>query len=491
MNISVIGSGISGLAAACYLAKAGHQVAIYEKNNSPGGRARQFKADGFTFDMGPSWYWMPDIFDSFFADFGYKVADFYTLERLDPSYSVIFGNTTMQIPASLPALQALFEQVECGAGQQLQKFLNRAKVKYEIGMGRYATLPSHSIAEFLHLDALKAVTKLDILSNMQRHVHTHFKDPHLRKIMEFPVLFLGAMPDRIPAMYSLMNYADAALGTWYPQGGMYRIIDALYTLARRLGVQFHFDCEIAGFGISRSQISDIHVRQQVHSTDLVIASGDYQHMESLLPEELRNYSASYWESREMSPTCLIYYLGVDKRLPLTHHTLFFDSDFDAHAQALYKNPAWPEDPMFYVCAPSVTDPTVAPPGKENLFILIPLAAGLEDQVEMHAARYLDLVLQRMEHRLNTPIRPHICYQKSYTIHDFKQDYHAYKGNAYGLANTLKQTAIGKPMIRNKKINNIFYCGQLSVPGPGVPPSLLSGKIAASQVAQYAISTIRL
>lgn len=489
MNTSIIGTGISGLSAACYLAQSGHQVHVYEKNSDVGGRARQFKSDGFTFDMGPSWYWMPDVFESFFADFGYQVSDFYQLKRLDPSYSVVFKDTSIDIPASLAQLYTLFESIEPGASMQLQKFLKRAKHKYEIGMGKYASLPSLSIKEFLQIDALMALPRLDILSNMERHIHTHFKHPYLRKIMEFPVLFLGAMPDRIPAMYSLMNYADASLGTWYPKGGMYRIIDALYTLAKRLGVQFHLNSEVSGFGINHRQLSSIQVQGQAIATDFVIASGDYQHMESLLPDALRNYSTSYWHSREMSPTSLIYYLGIDKRLPLSHHTLFFDSDFDAHAKALYEQPRWPDQPMFYVCAPSVTDPSVAPAGHENLFILIPLAAGLESGIEDYTPRYLDQILARMETRLGTAIRPHICYQKSYTIHDFKRDYHAYKGNAYGLANTLKQTAIGKPMMQNKKLENLLYCGQLSVPGPGVPPALLSGKIAAAQAVKYASSHI--
>ncbi|MGJ1362163.1 phytoene desaturase family protein [Sphingobacterium spiritivorum] len=484
MNVSVIGSGISGLAAACYLTKQGHKVSVFEKNGTPGGRARQFREQGFVFDMGPSWYWMPDIIVSFFQDFGHEVSDYYELQRLDPSYTIIFDEMELPVPADMTELENLFESIEPGSKQKLRQFMQNAAVKYEMGLKKYATFPSLSVMEYVQPDIFKALMRLDLLSNMDTHVNKYFKNPYLQKLMKFPVLFLGAMPDKIPAMYSLMNYADASLGTWYPKGGMYNIIEAQYKLAKELGVSFYFDHDINELHVEERHVKGLKVNNKIIHSDFVIASGDYHHMEQLLPAHLRNYNEAYWSKRQMAPTCLIFYLGINKRLALSHHTLFFDSDFNAHARSLYEKEEWPKEPMFYVCAPSVTDSSVAPEGHENLFVLIPLASGLEEGIDEMSAFYFENVIKRMETRLHTDIMPHICYQKKYTIKDFKDDYYAFKGNAYGLANTLSQTAFGKPSLKNRKIDNMLYCGQLSVPGPGIPPALLSGKIVADQVAQY-------
>ncbi|MGJ1268357.1 phytoene desaturase family protein [Sphingobacterium spiritivorum] len=484
MNVSVIGSGISGLAAACYLTKQGHKVSVFEKNGTPGGRARQFREQGFVFDMGPSWYWMPDIIVSFFQDFGHEVSDYYELQRLDPSYTIIFDEMELPVPADMTELENLFESIEPGSKQKLRQFMQNAAVKYEMGLKKYATFPSLSVMEYVQPDIFKALMRLDLLSNMDTHVNKYFKNPYLQKLMKFPVLFLGAMADKIPAMYSLMNYADASLGTWYPKGGMYNIIEAQYKLAKELGVSFYFDHDINELHVEERHVKGLKVNNKIIHSDFVIASGDYHHMEQLLPAHLRNYNEAYWSKRQMAPTCLIFYLGINKRLALSHHTLFFDSDFNAHARSLYEKEEWPKEPMFYVCAPSVTDSSVAPEGHENLFVLIPLASGLEEGIDEMSAFYFENVIKRMETRLHTDIMPHICYQKKYTIKDFKDDYYAFKGNAYGLANTLSQTAFGKPSLKNRKIDNMLYCGQLSVPGPGIPPALLSGKIVADQVAQY-------
>lgn len=427
MNVSVIGSGISGLAAACYLAKQGHTVSVFEKNSTAGGRARQFREEGFVFDMGPSWYWMPDIIASFFQDFGHEVSDYYELQRLDPSYTIIFDDMELPVPADMTELENLFESIEPGSKQKLRQFMQNAAVKYEMGLKKYATFPSLSVMEYVQPDIFKALMRLDLLSNMDTHVNKYFKNPYLQKLMKFPVLFLGAMPDKIPAMYSLMNYADASLGTWYPKGGMYNIIEAQYKLAKELGVSFYFDHDINELHVEERHVKGLKVNNKIIHSDFVIASGDYHYMEQLLPAHLRNYNEAYWSKRQMAPTCLIFYLGINKKLPLTHHTLFFDSDFNAHARSLYDKEEWPKEPMFYVCAPSVTDPSVAPEGHENLFVLIPLASGLEEGIEEIASFYFENVIRRMETRLQTDIMSHICYQKKYSIKDFKDDYHAFKG----------------------------------------------------------------
>jgi len=482
-SIGVIGSGFAGLASASVLASEGHSVHLYEKNQELGGRARQFQAEGFIFDMGPSWYWMPDVFDRFFERFGKKTADYYDLKQLDPGFQVIFGeNDTMKIPASFDELIDQFEQIESGAGTALQRFIKDAEYKYDVGINDLVYKPGFSLTEYLEPRVIKGALRLQIFSSFRKHVQKHFKHPRLRALMEFPVLFLGAMPQDTPALYSLMNYAGLKQGTFYPMGGFGKVIDGMADLARDLGAVIHNSEPVQKLEVSDSRIGYISANGNSMNVDGVIGAADYNHIEqNLLNREHRNYSSEYWDKKVFAPSCLLFYLGVDKKITnLEHHNLFFDEDLEPHAVNIYKDPMWPDKPLFYVCAPSVTDSSVAPEGKENLFVLMPLAPNLHDEEEIRE-HYFEKLMARLEAHTGESVREHIIYKKSYCVSDFKKDYNAYKGNAYGLANTLNQTAILKPSLRNKKVKNLFYAGQLTAPGPGVPPSLISGQIAAEQL----------
>ena len=485
----VIGAGFAGLSAASFLAKKGWDVTIVEKNEMAGGRARKFEAEGFTFDMGPSWYWMPDVFEKYFGSFGKKVSDFYELQRLDPSYRVYFEKATWDLPANYEALKNLFESIEPGAGNALDLFLAEAKYKYEVGVGKLVYQPSLSITEFIDFELIKGVFKLDVFQSMKTHIARYFKHPYIQFLMEFPVLFLGALPENTPALYSLMNYADIKGGTWYPQNGMYSIVEAMVKVAKSLGVQFKLGEEVLQIvvenGIATKAISKVNETQmqENYSFDVLIGAGDYHHIETkLLEKRYQSYSAKYWDSRVLAPSSLLYYIGLNKKLKgVTHHSLFFDSDFSVHGSEIYSHPMWPSNPLFYASVPSVTDPTVAPAGCENLFLLIPIAAGLEGDTADVREKYFNLIIERLEKKWGQTITDAIVYKRSYAVADFKNDYHSFKGNAYGLANTLLQTAFLKPSCKSKKINNLYYTGQLTVPGPGVPPSLISGEVVANLI----------
>ncbi len=485
----VIGAGFAGLSAASFLAKKGWAVTIVEKNEMAGGRARKFEAEGFTFDMGPSWYWMPDVFEKYFGSFGKKVSDFYELQRLDPSYRVYFEKATWDLPANYEALKNLFESIEPGASNALDLFLAEAKYKYEVGVGKLVYQPSLSITEFIDFELIKGVFKLDVFQSMKTHIARYFKHPYIQFLMEFPVLFLGALPENTPALYSLMNYADIKGGTWYPQHGMYSIVEAMVKVAKSLGVQFKLGEEVMQIvvenGIATKVISKVNETgmQEDYSFDVLIGAGDYHHIETkLLEKKYQSYSAKYWDSRVLAPSSLLYYVGLNKKLKgVTHHSLFFDSDFSVHGSEIYSNPMWPSNPLFYASVPSVTDPTVAPVGCENLFLLIPIAAGLEGDTADVREKYFNLIIERLEKKWGQTITDAIVYKRSYAVADFKNDYHSFKGNAYGLANTLLQTAFLKPSCKSKKINNLYYTGQLTVPGPGVPPSLISGEVVANLI----------
>lgn len=486
-KVVIIGSGFAGLSAAAFMAKSGWDVTVLEKHPIPGGRARQWKENGFTYDMGPSWYWMPDVFERYFAQFGKKVSDYYSLHRLDPSYRIYWDEGYTDIPANYEELKALCERMEPGAGAMLDKFLHEAEYKYTVGINKLVFKPGQSLTEFVDMDLLKGVFRLDVFASIKSHIAKHFKNPKLRQMMEFPVLFLGALSENTPALYSLMNYADIKLGTWYPEGGMYSVVKAMHALAEELGVTFRFKREVTSVTMKADAVKSVMCNTgEEFEADVVIGGADYHFIESqLLAPEFRSYSEKYWESRLMAPGSLLYYIGVKKRLnSVLHHSLFFDVPFEAHAREIYVTEEWPKEPLFYLSASSKTDDTVAPEGCENLVILIPVAAGLKGDTEELRMKYLDVVLKRFARITGEDISNDIVYCKTFAHSDFISDYNAFKGNAYGLANTLMQTAILKPSCRSKKVSNLFYTGQLTVPGPGVPPSLISGEVVAGQVVKH-------
>ncbi|MBU1011210.1 MAG: phytoene desaturase [Bacteroidetes bacterium] len=482
-KVIVIGAGFSGLSTAATLANNGHEVIVLEKHDMAGGRARKFSEAGFTFDMGPSWYWMPDVFEQFFASFGKQVSDFYTLKRLDPSYTIYFGpGDKVDLPADEEALIALFESIEKGSGPKLKKFLEEAAFKYEIGIKNLVFKPSKSLLEFADWNIVKSAMKMHILQSFHGYIRKYFTNPKLLRILEFPILFLGATAQKTPALYSLMNYGDMKLGTWYPENGMYSVVEGFEKLAVSLGVQFHYKQEVKSFQIEKGKITGVVTNTGSFEADYVVASADYHHVEQhILPKAYRTYDEKYWDSRTMSPSSLIYYLGVNKKLNgIQHHTLIFNNDFEKHAEQIYENPQWPENPSVYLSCTSQSDHSVAPEGMENLFILIPVAPGLDDTDEIRQ-QYFDFSIARIEETLGIQFKDHIVYNRIYSNRDFLADYHAYKGNAYGLANTLRQTAILKPSMFNKKLSNLLYTGQLTIPGPGVPPAIISGQVAAREI----------
>jgi len=483
-RVVVIGAGFSGLSCACHLAKAGYKVTLLEKNDQAGGRARIYTDQGFTWDMGPSWYWMPDVFEKFFNNFGKTVDNYYQLDRLDPSYRVRFKNDEIDVPAKMEHLEELFESIEKGSSKKLRRFLEQAKYKYDVGVKKLVYKPSRSLTEFIDIKLLLGLLKMDVFTSIAKHVRKHFKDERLIQLMEFPILFLGATAESTPALYSLMNYADLSLGTWYPKGGMSAVVKGMVRLAEELGVDIRLKEEVTSFNFHGKSIKGVITSNEIFECDLVVAGADYHHVDKhLLPESFQNYSKAYWDSRTLAPSSLLFYLGVNKKIPkLEHHTLFFDEDFKLHAQEIYDDPKWPTRPLLYVSATSKTDDTVAPEGMENLVILIPVAPDIEDTDEIRE-KYYKIIVDRLEAYTETNIRDAVISKKSFAHKDFIDDYHSFKGNAYGLANTLKQTAILKPSLKNKKLKNLYYTGQLTVPGPGVPPSLISGEVVAKEIAK--------
>jgi phytoene desaturase len=478
-KIIIIGSGFSSLSAACYLAKKGKKVTIIEKNATIGGRARQLKKEGFTFDIGPSWYWMPDIFERFFGDFGKKPSDYYHLEKLDPAYKVIFKDDVITIGDSLDKIFQEFERIESGSSKKLKKFIEKASDNYDIAIKDIVYRPGISPLELVTKETILRVGQF--FKNISKDIRKDFKNDKLIAILEFPVLFLGAKPSDTPSFYSFMNYADFGLGTWHPKGGMHQIIKGMESLAKELGVEIKVSSPVEKILVENGRVKGVKFNNEILEADIVVSGADYHHSETLLDQQYRQYSEAYWSKKTFAPSSLLFYVGFDKKLEnVSHHNLFFDVDFEAHAEAIYDTSEWPEEPLFYANFPSVSDSEMAPEGKENGFFLIPIAPGIEDTPELRD-QYFDIIMTRFEALTNQKIKNSIIFRESFCVKDFIKEYNSYKGNAYGMANTLLQTAFLRPGLRSKKVDNLYFTGQLTVPGPGVPPALISGKLVSELV----------
>jgi len=480
-SIIVIGSGFSSLSAACHLAKAGHQVTIFEKNSTLGGRARQLKREGFTFDMGPSWYWMPDVFETFFNHFDKKASGYYTLEKLDPAYHVWFKDEIVTIGDTLEKIAIEFERIEKGSSLKLKKFIDKAAVNYDIAINDIVNKPG--VSPFELVTPQTAIRVNQFFKTISDDVRRDFKNEKLVSILEFPVLFLGAKPDKTPAFYRFMNYADFGLGTWHPTGGMHAVIQGMISLSKSLGVQMHTDSPATKIVTENGSIKGVMINDSLQTADFVVSGADYHHTETLLDDNDKQYSEAYWDKKTFAPSSLLFYVGFDKKFDkVAHHNLFFDTDFEEHAKTIYDDLEWPKEPLFYANFPSISDETMAPEGKENGFFLIPIAPGVED-TEALRTQYFDIIMERLERLSGQDFRNHIIFKESFCVKDFIKEYNSYKGNAYGMANTLLQTAFLRPKLKSKKVKNLYFTGQLTVPGPGVPPALISGKLTADLIAK--------
>ena len=482
-KVIVIGSGFSSLSAACYLAKSGFEVTVLEKHSTPGGRARVLKKEGFQFDMGPSWYWMPDIFDTFFKDFDKSTEDYFKLHRLDPAYSVHFSdNRQITIGSGLEKIISSFEKYEPGSRHKLEKYMKSSHRNYQIAMSKIVYRPCLTIFDLLTRETI--LNAKYFIQNIKKSVYRTLKNPDLRLVLQFPSLFLGAMPSRTPSFFNFMNYADFGLGTWYPEGGIGSVVEGMVKLAKSLGVEFKLNASVQQITANyNGEVSGVIVNDSYLKTDIVVSGADYRHTEMLLEKKYRMYSAKYWSKRVFAPSALLFYIGFDRKLDgVTHHALFFDVDFETHIQSIYSNPKWPENPLFYANFPTVTDSSIAPSKKESCVLLVPIATGLESDEKQHQ-RIFGQIMDRMESRFGLSLRKHILFKEVYSIDDFRRDYSSTEGNAYGLATTLNQIAHRRPKFKSKKLKNLYFTGQLTVPGPGVPPALISGKIVGQYIAK--------
>lgn len=484
-KLSVVGGGFGGLCSACYLAAAGHDVTLFEKNESLGGRARAWGIDGFSFDLGPSWYLMPEVFERFFNDFSRRREDYYTLNRLNPYYRIFFGgHESVDVTDDLDRTRALFERFEPGGAERLDAYLKQAEYKYAVAMEQFLYREYRSLGDFLNRRLLIEGTRLGVFRKLDRFVGRYFSDHRARKILEYAMVFLGTSPTDAPALYSIMSHVDLNLGVWFPRGGMISLVRALERLAGELGVTIRCETEVRGFEVRNGRIYGLRTGHGGEATDGVLVNADYAHSElQLLPSEARSYGERYWRTRTLAPSFFIVYLGLSRKLDsVVHHNLYFADDWQRHFDTIFRSPGWPEHPSYYVSCASYDDPAVAPPGQENVFLLVPVAAGLDDTPEFRE-EYAEKLIGHFESITGERIRDSIVVKRIYSQRDFAQDYNAYRGTALGLAHTLFQTAIFRPSQRSRKVDNLYYAGHYTHPGVGVPMTFISSRVIARSMAE--------
>lgn len=481
-SVVVIGSGFGGLSTACYLADAGADVTVVEKNGGLGGRASRLEAEGFRFDMGPSWYLMPDVFERFFGDFGRSPDDYYATERLDPHYRIFFKDgDEIDVSPDLEETKETFEEYESGAGEALEEYLEKSELNYEVGMEQFVYEDRPRFRDWADLDVLRNARGLSLVGSMQDHVEEYFEDPKLQQVMQYTLVFLGGSPTNTPALYNLMSHVDFNLGVHYPEGGMGGVVGGIAELGSELGVSYRTDQPVTAIE-GRAGGFKVEARD-TFLPDLVVSDADYAHTElDLLPPEKRGYSEKYWDSRTYAPSAFLLYLGVEGDVEeLAHHTLVLPTDWEEHFEKIFEEPEWPDDPAYYLCVPSKTDDTVAPDGCSNLFALVPVAPGLDDRPVIRES-YRDLVLRDIAEHTGVDLKDRIVFEEVFTVDDFADRYNSMRGTALGLAHTLDQTAVFRPPHRSKAVDGLYFTGSYTTPGIGVPMCLISGQLTAEAVA---------
>ncbi|MFO8061847.1 MAG: phytoene desaturase family protein [bacterium] len=481
----VIGAGFGGLSAGTILAQRGYEVTVIEKNGSPGGRCRQWETSGYKFDMGPSWYLMPDVFEHYFSVLGESINDYYSIKRLDPNYRLFFDNREpIDIPADIEGIYEIFDSMEENGASKLKQFLNIAKFQYDTAMERFMYRDYNSIRNIMDMNLAVQGLKLHIFESVDKFVSRYFSNEDLRKILEYTMVFLGGSPNNTPALYSIMSHVDFDLGVWYPKGGMYKLSTAFRDLAEKKGVKFMFNTPVRSINIEKNRAVSVSTPDSEIEADIIISNADYHHTEmDLLPEQYRTYKDKYWNKKVMGPSSFLMYLGIDREIDnLKHHNLYLSGSWDRHFSDIFDNPQWPGDPSYYVSVISKTDSNTAPEGKENVFVLVPVASGLKDTEEIRD-KYSQKTLDHLSGLCGFNIRNHIDVKRTFAHNDFKNDYNAYKGTALGMSHTLMQTAIFRCSNQSKKVKNLFYSGSYTHPGIGIPMVIISGEVIADKISR--------
>lgn len=484
-KVAIIWSGFWWLSAAIHAAHKGWDVTVYEKNEQLWGRASMFEKDWFRRDMGPSWYLMPDLFESFFEQFWKKRSDYIEIEKLTPSYRIFFEQSDfpqVDVYDDVEKNRDLFERIEPGSTDVLLDYLEKSKYQYELAMKGFVQKNYDSIFDFLTPQMAIEGSKMNVFQKMDKYVAKYFKTPEMQKILQYPLVFLWTAPKDAPALYNIMSWVDFGMGVFYPKWGVNAIVQWLVSMAKEAWVKFHLDSEIDQIIVDKWVATWIRMWEKVMPYDAVISNADYHWTETqMLEKKWQTYPEKYWEKKVMAPSGFILYLWVKGKVNnLEHHTLLFNYDWKKSFGQIFDKGEAPDDPSLYVCCPSKTDPTVAPKWDENLFVLVPFPPGIEMSTEQKQA-YRDKVIDLIEETIGETFADRIIHERLFMNDEFTARYHAYKGTALGLAHTMTQTALMRPNTKSKKVKKLYYTGWYTNPWIGMPMCLISGKLATDRL----------
>jgi len=480
-KVVIIGAGIGGLATANLLAKAGYDVHIYEKGSMPGGRSGQFKKDGFTFDTGPSWYLMPDVFEHYFELLDTSTKKELDLIKLKPAYKVFFEKSeTVTITSDLEKDAATFETIETGAGNALKKYVEKSDETYQLSLKHFLYSNFTSPTDFLHSDITKRAHRMLGLAttSIDRYVRRFVSNQRLKQILEYPMVFLGTSPFNAPALYSLMSALDFKEGVYYPRGTMYTIVERLVKLGENLGVTYHYNSSVKRIVVSSGHATGIELEggEKVEA-DSIISNADLHFTETkLLTLNEQTYPESYWKKQEASPSALLLYLGVKGSIPeFEHHTLLFVEDWKANFDAIYKTKTTPETASLYISKTSQSDSGTAPKGHENIFVLVPLPAGI-DLNQQQTNELTSHYFSQIKTMTGVDLESRIVSKTVFGPNDFKTEYNSWQSSMLGPSHKLSQSAFFRTPNKSKKVANLYYVGSGTVPGIGVPMCLISAEL---------------
>lgn len=488
-KVVIIGGGIGGLAAANLLAKAGYDVHVYEQHSQLGGRAGEKVIKGFRFDTGPSWYLMPDVFKQYFNLFNRNVAKELSLLRLKPAYKVFYeSRQPITVTSYLTNDAKTFEAIEPGAGKALERYVAASEEAYQMAIKHFLYTNFDRKHELLHADIMKRSVQLArlLFTPIHTHVQKFVRTKALQQILEYPMVFLGSSPFTAPAMYSLMSALDFKEGVYFPKKGMYTIVELLVSIGKEQGVQYHTGEEVRQIQTKQGIATGVTLKsgEQV-SADIVISNADLHHTETrLLEAENRSYPNTYWSKKEAGISGLLIYLGVKGALPqLEHHNLFFVDNWKENFTAIYEDKKLPSSASLYVSRTSATDPTTAPKGHENLFVLVPLPTGFSiDRAEL--TKLTDHFINEIAQHMEVPdLADRIVYRESFGPDQFKEKFHAWQGTALGVSHLLTQSAFWRTSNKSKKVKNLYYVGANTTPGIGVPMCIISAELVFKRIAK--------
>jgi phytoene desaturase len=484
-SVIVIGAGIGGIAIAAHLARRGMHVTVVEKNARPGGRCDHFSRDGHHFDSGPTLFVMPLLYDAEFAALGSSAREMLDLQRVDPTYHLVFDDSTqLALTSDMKSMCEQLESIQPGSFQGFLRYFEEGHRHYHLAMERLVGRDFRTASQFFNLANLPLLFRLKPLVHHYNNMSTYFDEPRLKSAFTFQDVYMGLSPFEAPATFSMMPYTELAHGVWYPKGGMYRVVEALMDIARQSGVEFAFDAEVEQIEVNGASARGVVLSGgQRMQADAIVANADLPYVHKhLLPQD---GLARQLDRKRYSCSVVSFFWGVDKPYEtLNPHTLFLADDYRENFRSIIRDLTIPENPSVYVHAPARLDPSMAPPGEDTIIGIVPVG-HLDENGEQDWRAIRDRARQAVFKRLAlvgiTDLEEHIKFEVNYSPLSWRKRYNLVKGSTHGLCHNLTQLGYFRPRNRHPRYHNLYFVGASTHPGTGMPTALVSARLASQRL----------